>query len=204
MKPRGFQYMADVSSNNGEINIPAYSRAGHVIIAIKATQGDHYTNPYHKKQCDEAHEFGLTVLHYHFNEEVGPSQEVAHFRSVYQKSWRNGDYTGFDFESGQSSNYVQRTIDDYYIHTLRQPSLYCDESDYWDKYSVVKIPGNRKWIANYSHQPPFKKWSWQYTDGKIGPQPHHYAGIGDSDGSVIALGPATALALRKIRTRRRK
>src|SRR5690349_10382773 len=94
-----YQFMADVSSNNGNINIPNYSRAGHVVIAIKATQGIGYYNPYHNEWCNLAHEFGLTVVHYHWLV-AGEStqQQLNHFRNIYNRAWRNGDYICFDVE----------------------------------------------------------------------------------------------------------
>lgn len=206
------ELFADVSSNNGPISVPHYSRAGHVLLAIKATQGVSYVNPDYLEQVSIAHEYGLTVLHYHFCEpelQAGTLGEIEHFRNWYNKVYRRGDYTCFDIEKNQSTRYCQRLLREYYLRTHHGCVLYCDRSDFQDKYNGVYIPELELWIANYSSNPVnvgsnHKLLAEQYTDGKEGPEPHFYSGIGKSDGSYLSSGPARALFIRKIRTRKRK
>lgn len=211
MTPPSYRLMADVSSNNGLISVPNYSRAGHVVLAVKATQGIGYVNPFHLSQCNLAHDFGLTVVHYHYCE-VGNSieQEIAHFRNTYIRAWRPGDYACFDIEvNGLTTSYADVILRKYYQDTQREPLLYTYQSFFDNQLKGVKIPGNRVWLANYSPvvirlPRPYILWAKQYTDGTLGPGPHFYSGIGNCDGSEITAGVASALRLRKVRTKRRK
>ena len=73
---------ADLSSNNGPgaLDGPAYARAGHVLLAVKATDGTGYVNPDWAGQVREAHAAGVGVLHYHFAERAGaPAVQAAAF-----------------------------------------------------------------------------------------------------------------------------
>lgn len=203
--------MADISSNNGPVSIPSYSRAGHVVIAIKATQGTDYTNPFHFDQANLAHDFGLTVVHYHYLNATGNrEEEIAHFREVYRKAWRNGDYCAFDIEIGDiTSKEVSALLTDFSRKTTHQPILYTYWSFFQEKLKKSAFPGNRLWMANYSNirpraPKPYYTVAEQYTDGQKGPEPHYYAGIGKCDGSIITKGMAVRLEVRKLRTRRKK
>ena len=209
MKPS--RLMADVSSNNGAISIPSYSRAGHVLIAIKATEGTHYTNPFHIGQSDRAHDYGLTVLHYHFCDQLkNIPGEIDHFREQYNKAWRPGDYCCFDIEvPGWDQNSANTLLRDFAHKTAHEPIVYSDYSYFQSNLNGIVFPGNRVWIAAYQlNQPKLSKIynvvAWQYTDGKSGPGPKFYSGVGKCDGSIISIGMATRLAVRKIRTRKDK
>lgn len=204
--------MADVSSNNGTIDVPNYSRAGHAVIAIKATQGDRYVNPYHLDQCNVAHQFGLTVVHYCYLEALSARVQFDHFRNQYLRGWRNGDYVAFDSERGVTTPGYSTTSDCLlysFTEAGHEPMLYTNEDRLHTELNGIVVPGGRLWIANYSKEPNIDRgkyvlWAWQYTDGEKGPEPHFYTGIGKSDGSIVSLGPARALNIRKIRTRKAK
>jgi lysozyme len=201
---RSYRYMADISSNNGEISIPHYSRAGHAIIAIKATQFTNYVNPYHLRQASEAHDFGLTVVHYHYCQLGQTQQQINHFRNNYLKAWRDGDYICFDIEeSDLDLNFSRDILGKAMVQTGHIPLLYSYRNDLETR--LLGIKGYKKWVADYSENPiPYRVFSRQYTDGKYGPEPHFYSGIGKSDGSVVSAGPALVFYIRKLRTRKRK
>lgn len=208
---KSYRLMADVSSNNGQIDVPTYSRAGHAAIAVKATQGEGYVNPLHFDQCRVAHDFGLTVVHYHYCEPGNSiSKEIAHFRNIYNKVWRNGDYACFDIEvAGLDTSYANRILREYFNDTRREPVLYTYRDFAEHSLQGVVVPGKRIWLADYSSNPVhlpkrYTLWARQYTDGAEGPPPHFYSGIGNCDGSVITAGVASALWFRKLHTRRRK
>src|SRR5690242_5534722 len=151
--PRGYQYFADVSSNNGEINVAAYARAGHCLIAIKATEGVNYINPYHMRQSEIAHEYGLTVMHYHFLTDESPQQQLNHFRNEYLRGWRAGDYVAIDSErSGRTPTKAetQDILVKCYSQTTHEPVLYSGEAFLNEVLTGIHVPGNRFWIANYS------------------------------------------------------
>lgn len=202
--------MADVSSNNGQISVANYSRAGHCVIAVKASEGTGYTNPDHFGQCNEAHDFGLTVVHYHFCRPGDTAAQISHFREVYNKAWRDGDYACFDIEIPDlGTSFATRILKEYLVATQREPLLYTYKDFFEKKLHGVQIPGNRCWIADYSPfvirlPKPYQLWAKQYTDGVEGPEPHFYSGIGKCDGSEVTAGVARVLQIRKIRTRRKK
>lgn len=203
--------MADVSSNNGTISVANYARAGHVILAIKASQGGSYRNPFHLEQCREAHEFGLTVLHYHFMDpEPGIEIQIANFRDTYLRGWRAGDYASFDMEvPGITTHLANATLDDFHKKTGHEPVLYSDRGFAESNLKGVVIPGKRFWMADWSSNPlvlpkQYILWARQYTNGVVGPDPKFYTGIGKCDGSIVTAGVARALYIRKLRTRKRK
>jgi lysozyme len=204
------ELMADVSSNNGWISVDNYARAGHVVLAVKATQGQGYTNPYHYDQCNRAHEFGLTVVHYHYCDNTSIQGQINHFRNIYNRAWRNGDYACFDIEEPNLyTAFANSILSNYFAQAQHEPILYTYRADFEEKLRGVKVPGGRLWIADYSsnvvHVPKsYTLWARQYTDGKEGPEPHFYSGIGKCDGSYVSAGIAKALYLRKIKTRKRK
>lgn len=208
---RSYRYMADVSSNNGRIDVANYSRAGHVALAVKATQGEGYVNPFHEEQTNLAHDFGLTVVHYHFCEAGNSvSQEIDHFRRTYIRTWRAGDLACFDVEiAGLDTHYANSILGEFHGVTGHDPVLYTYRDFAEHALKGVVIPGRKLWIADYSsttlHLPRrYYLWARQYTDGKDGPEPHFYTGIGHCDGSVLSNLVARRMYIRKLHTRRRK
>lgn len=192
--------MADVSSNNGAINVAAYSAAGHTVLAVKATEGTGYTNPFHRRWCDEAHAHRLTVVHYHFarphHGDVGG--ELRNFRAAWRSAWRPGDYLALDLEVNEGGD-VRAYASDFLraLDGFRHPIVLYTYRAFADEHHLIGL-ARRLWLAEYS--PPLSNehhWAKQYTDGANGPAPHHYAGIGDCDGSVLNIGTATVLAARK-------
>jgi len=204
--------MTDLSSNNGAVNIAAYSRSGHAVIAIKATQGRHYVNPFHLSQCQEAHRLGLTVIHYHYCSLGNVAEEIAHFRNTYLRGWRKGDYCCFDLEIPglNIGSYARELLGTFFRKTGHPPILYTYKSYAEEHLKGIKVPGGgRWWIAKYSNGAPLIPkgqvlFAWQYTDGQAGPEPHAFPGIGKADGSIVNVGVASRLWVRKLRTRRKR
>jgi lysozyme len=192
--------MADISSNNGFVSIPNYSRAGHAIIGIKATEGKGYINPGHITQSTEAHEYGLTVIHYHYFDIGTPvSEQIANFRNQYNKAWRKGDKTAYDIEVGSWNAWEVRNLFKMYSADL----LYTYESFYKNQLIGLKFPAKMLWLADYGGTPS-QCLIHQYTDGKEGSEPHFYSGIGKCDGSTIDSKLALRCLVRKKITKKRK
>lgn len=206
--------MADLSSNNGAVDLATYSDAGHAVIAIKATEGLDYVNPFHLYQCREAHKLGLTVVHYHFCRpgNDNPIGEIYHFRNTYLRGWKAGDYACFDLEVNEGRNvsqYAQTICRQFERLTKHPPILYTYISFAREHLTRITVPGNRWWIAKYSNgQPklsrPMSLWAWQYTDGKDGPSPRFFEGIGKCDGSILTYGVAIRCWVRKKRTKEKE
>src|SRR5438309_1441589 len=87
--PRGAPSRAtfvDLSSNNqggvAALNAREYSSAGHLLVALKSTEGEAYVNPDWGPQVNDAHAHRLGVLHYHFlrpDQGTSPTLEARHF-----------------------------------------------------------------------------------------------------------------------------
>jgi len=212
---RSFRYFADVSSNNGVISVQHYSEAGHALLAIKATEGTGYVNPGHLKWCEDAHAQGLTVAHYHFCRpgERNIQAELDNFRHAYLSGWRAGDYVVLDLEVDELTSgpltvesYAKSFLGKVIDQTGHPPVLYTYQAFREEHLKNLHVPGGRIWLAKYSAGEPTinhpnSLWAWQYTDGEAGPPPHYYSGIGKSDGSILNLGVAARLWVRKQRTK---
>lgn len=200
---------ADVSSNNASFNAAPYASAGHLVIAIKATEGLSFVNPKYAAWVHDAHNHGLGVLHYHFArpEDGHPDRQAEHFWSVVKEHFRRpGDFVVVDTETDTPANGRNFTLE--YDKHLRQvsgthPVLYTFLSYFQEGH--LTISSDQVWLAAWGrNQPgrnwdvpgPTRLWAWQFTDGRSGPPPHSFAGIpGSSDGS--RLNPNTVATLRK-------
>lgn len=207
---RNFRYFADISSNNGTVDIGEYAAAGHALIAIKATEGATYVNAAHKAQSDEAHRHGLTVAHYHFCRPGRTSigDELTNFRRQYLRGWRKGDYVVLDLEIASEGEdlgvYARAFTAEIVRHTGHPPIIYTYLSFRADHLAGVHFSGNRWWMADYTaRQPENASWGWQFTDGVNGPQPHTMSGIGQCDVSLLNRPLALRLWVRKQRRGRR-
>lgn len=195
----------DISSNNGPdaFNASAYAKAGHLMIGIKATEGQDYLNPYHARQVTDAHAHRVAVLHYHFITGSGAILEARHFWAAVKPLWRRGDRLAGDFEEpalmklGASANEYLAVFD----HELERLSGvkmigYTFRSALDD--FALRVLSGKWWVASFGSKWPagaFRRlpgsstmWAWQFTNGTIGaPGPRGLTGIaGRSDVSVLA------------------
>lgn len=204
---RPFRLFADISSNNNGFDAQSYRRAGHRLIAIKATEGIGYINPEHALWSREAHGHGIRVLHYHFCRPPAAglqSAEAATFWSVVKPTWQKGDLMAFDLETtgGQTYGWLRRYLGtlDTHLATIsgHHARLYSGEDFIRSLDPVGEVAGGLCWAAAYGLQKPvlprgLRVWAWQYTDGTEGPRPHAFAGVGRCDGSVLNLASALRL-----------
>lgn len=92
---------ADLSDNNASFSAGAYRDAGHVVVAIKATEGVTYVDPEHRPWCLDAGARRVAVVHYHFaRPDLGdtPEQEADHFLEVALPLAGGRDYLALDLE----------------------------------------------------------------------------------------------------------
>lgn len=183
--------MADVSSIQGPIDVAALHRAGYQAIAVKATEGPSYVNPYYAATVDEAHRLGMTVVHYHFG--VASATGVAqarHFLAVVKPHVRTlRDWLACDVE-GQPSSYKQwarpdgaRLFAEAFLHVLwdeaprvgllqrRVRRLVYGPPYFLRDAGVRPAHGEGLWVADYDAHPNvladmgWKTWTvWQFTD----------------------------------------
>lgn len=100
---------ADISSNNSEFSAAPYREAGHLIVAIKATEGVAYANPEHRPWCYDAQIQRLAVIHYHFaRPDLGnnPESEAAYFLELALPLAGARDYLMLDLERGTPQGWL--------------------------------------------------------------------------------------------------
>lgn len=192
--------LADLSNNNSHYNAVEYRQAGHLLVALKATEGTDFVDPNHRTWALHTHSVHSGVVHYHFaRPDLGndPDIEARFFLRVALPSAGPRDYLALDIEratpqgfthdpawSHQFDKYVQANSR---FHTVLYASRsLLETSDQW-----LAGDNRRVWDADWSTSPPVapKGYEWlfrQYTDGVHGPGPHEFAGIGICDGNVMS------------------
>ena len=147
---------ADLSSNNGPdaLNAAEYAKAGHVLLAIKVTDGTGYKNPDWAKQTHEAHEHHVGVLSYHFAEQGDPAAQAKFFLDTLKSSgeFHPYDAIALDIEREQGITNPSAFVGgfDSYCRTEGQKDLVVyTELSYHEEHGLAPRNG-RLWIADYS------------------------------------------------------
>lgn len=200
MTARFNPYFADVSSAQPHVNMDEYAAAGHLAIAIKASEGVSYINPYHRGQALAAGGKHVAVIHYHFgrpDQGNAPDAEAAHFLDAAKQLAGPYDYLVLDLEEATRQGWKGDPLwSQEFDHRVRDGSrfrviLYASRStlqisDHW----LVNEPASarRVWDADWSTGPDYAPPGYQcvfrqFTNGFEGPGPHSFAGIGRCDGN---------------------
>ena len=184
---------ADLSNNNPRLDAALYAGAGHVLVGLKATEGETFTDRYHGLMCVKAHKAGVAVAHYHFAHPTGSAVAQARFFwRVSRPHFKKGrDYLVLDLETPhpgggpQAREWARR-----FHRELRKVSghsaiLYTGRSYLGDylgpRIRFGKGGFNRFWVAEYGPRLngvlwARPVWAWQRTDGKVGRPPYHLPG----------------------------
>lgn len=194
---------ADLSSNNAEFDATHYRDAGHIVVAIKATEGVSYVNPEHRPWCYDAGAHRIAVVHYHFaRPDLGNTAEAEarHFLEVALPLAGGRDYLALDIERAVPAGWQH---DPAWSHTfdaqVRARSrfhtiLYAARSTLqsvggdWLDYT----PG-RFWDADWSHDPDFAPRGGvcvirQQSGVTAGVPPFSLPGVGPCDVDVARGG----------------
>jgi lysozyme len=187
---------ADLSSNNSEFHAGPYAAAGHIIVAVKATEGTRWVNPDHRPWCLAAGAKRMCVVHYHFARPDladGPEAEAAHFLEVALPLCGGRDYLVCDVEravpAGWAHDPAWSHAFDVHVqaHSRFRIILYASRS------TLQTVPGEwlagddkRVWDADLGAGPDFAPAGYevafrQFTDGVLGPEPHSLPGVGVCD-----------------------
>ena len=92
---------ADLSSNNAYFHAGQYRDAGHLVVAVKATEGVGYVNPEHRPWCYDAGAHRVGVIHYHFarpDQGNTPDSEARLFLEVALPLAGGRDFLALDLE----------------------------------------------------------------------------------------------------------
>ena len=191
----------DISHHEGHVDFDQVKQEGILSIISKVTHGVTGIDKTHKSRRDQAKERGLLWGSYHFGTGVqdGAAQAQHFWENV---DWKPGDLIALDFEPNvdgdgnqlgpdmtlaQARDFVRFIAS----KTGRYPLLYGGHflkeqlGDHIDPV-LVQCP---LWLAQYTKNEQLPRWPegwaswtlWQYTDGKVGPQPHTVLGIGKCD-----------------------
>lgn len=92
---------ADLSEYELRFDAGAYRKAGHLLVMLKATEGQTWVDPSYAEKVLHARQWGLEVWHYHFaHPDTNPDErgEAAHFWRTVQPHYRPGDRLVLDVE----------------------------------------------------------------------------------------------------------
>lgn len=192
---------ADVSAYQDRFEATRYRASGHVVVALKATEGTDWTDPTHAARAQAAHGAGLDVWHYHFaHPDTDPDAvgEAAHFWAVAKPHYQAGDRLVLDVElhhPGGAAGLVRYTAAlDAHLHHISgvHPVLYTYDALLRETGPSWQVSSGDWWVANYSRKPARlgsgrRMIAWQYTDGEVGGDPKRFAGIGQCDGDRLSF-----------------
>lgn len=198
---------ADISSNNPQFDASTYRAGGGILVAIKATEGVNYTNPYHRNWCLHAGLNWIGVVHYHFaRPDTGsdPAAEANHFCDVALPLAGLWDYLAVDIERATPTGWQHdpawtRAFDDQVRARSRfRVILYANRSTLEGFEGWLTSDRKRVWDADWSTAPNYAPPGYdcafrQFTDGEVGPEPHSLTGIGQCDISSMSVGMFSAL-----------
>ena len=191
---------ADISDNNLGFDAQQYASAGHGLIAIKATQGQHVISPSWAQWTQAAHSERVAVAHYHFCQLENPRLEAEHFWETIRPHFKPGwDRLVLDLEVGPQSDWpLYLSVLDNELERLSglqaigytfasglSPQLEIRSGKWWVAAWGTAQPGGR-----LRQLPNGTLWAWQYAQGfpAVHPSggPAAAAGIGACDMSVLA------------------
>jgi lysozyme len=201
---------ADISSNNATWDPVQYRKYGHILVAIKATEGTGYTNPYHRNWCLHAGLNWISVVHYHFarpDQNSNPADEAAHFLRVAGPLAGWWDYLCVDIERATPQGWTHdpawtRNFDDYVRANSRFRSIvYANRSTLQISDQWLSSDRRRVWDADWSTSPDYAPAGYecamrQTSDGVFGPEPHSIQGVGECDVNRMSNGMFQALTQR--------
>lgn len=189
---------ADLSSNNQEFVAHQYRAAGHIVVAIKATEGLLYVNPDHMAWSHAAIEQRIAVVHYHFaRPDLGdtPEAEAARFLEVALPVCSGRDYLALDLERGTpegwshdpqwSQRFDKHVQDHSRFHTI----LYAARSTLASADNWLVGEHRRVWDADWSADEDYAPEGYhvfarQQSGVTAGVPPYELPGVGACDVDV--------------------
>lgn len=209
------RFFADLSSNNHTFDARAYRKAGHLVVAIKATEGLGFVDAPDRARVHEAHDAGVKVIHYHFGRpDLHPDgrSEARAFWAQVRPLFRRGDRLALDLEKEapgvNMSVYAANFMDE--VRKQAKASgvklrhwlwLYTFTSFYREH--GLRLPWHSLlWLADFGAPILGRRaglpriFAHQFTDGVNGPPPHALTGTGASDVNKLSMRAWLLLRLR--------
>jgi lysozyme len=205
----GTNCIIDLSHHNGNVDLAKAKADGILAVIHKATQGLSFVDPMLATNRQKATDAGLLFGAYHFGTGAGDdgADQADFFVNTVQPV--AGDLLVLDFETDPHS--PSMTLDQaraFVTHVqdlnARFPGLYAGAylKELLGAGSEPVLTNCWLWISQYGPKaiipPAWKEWTmWQYTDGKIGPDPHTVDGVGACDRDTFNGTPADLTAFWK-------
>jgi lysozyme len=192
-------FVADLSNNNSFYDPVSYRAAGHVLVALKASEGTGFADPDHRLWALHSGLHGIAVAHYHFGRpDLSTGKDEADW-FLHCTSGLLGphDYVVYDGERARDGAFGLdpqhcRQFDDRIRELTRfEPILYASASQLGaGATDALGGPNRRDWCADYSSGPDtaapgHRCVMRQFTDGVIGPDPHVLPGVGQCDVNIM-------------------
>src|SRR6266853_1328187 len=203
----------DISHHNGDVDLVQAAADGIAGVIHKATQGTSFTDPAYATNKQKAADAGLLWGAYHFATGSDAIAQADHFLDTVDPDEQTLIVLDFEENTQGPSMTLEGArafINRVNEQTGRFPGLY-------GGHFLKQLQGSRSdpvlancwlWLSQYGPKPVvpanWPTWTmWQYTDGKVGPQPHAVKGIGvcdrdqfngDLDGLKTLWGSAAAVA----------
>lgn len=201
------RYFADLSNNNAHFDAQAYRKAGHLLVALKASEGVGFMDPLYRKRRHEAHAARLAVVHYHFARpdrhpgRAGGKDEAHAFLAAIKGGVGKRDALCIDVERGSNAQASQGYLDEF-ANQLKRIYPHKPLILYRSRANHTNLKDSRNWVAAYDgHRMALLAgvgtWAHQFTDGTIGAEPHSCAGVGRCD--ISRLNMRSYLRLRASR-----
>lgn len=191
---------ADLSNNNESFNAAEYAHAGHVIVALKASEGARFVDPKHRGWALAAGMHHIAVIHYHFgrpDQGSGGAEEAAFFLEATHGLLGPHDFVVYDGERaangafGLDPAHCAQFDEHIQQHTRFHTILYASASELVANGEHALVGDNRRdWCAEYSnlpdaHAPGHVCVMRQFTDSVVGPFPHSLPGVGACDVDIM-------------------
>ncbi|WP_214303249.1 glycoside hydrolase family 25 protein [Wolbachia endosymbiont of Erebia cassioides] len=178
----------DLSHWNENINFKLAREDGILGVIHKATQGLKYIDPTYTERRKAAEEEGLLWGSYHFGIGENGRDQANHFLEIVGETKSTivvldieENESGKNIEPRQAEDFVKKVQEE----TGRLPLVY-GSANFLKDFATPILTKCPLWVAKWGDKPilpkGWNKWVlWQYTDGKVGPEPHEVKGIGKCD-----------------------
>jgi len=203
----------DISHHNGNVDLGQAAGDGIVGVIHKATQGTGFTDPAYLSNKQKADDAGLMWGAYHFATGSDAIAQADHFLDVVAPD----DQTLIVLDFEENTQGASMTLDGAraFVNRIndkvgRFPGLYGGAylKQLLGKTIDPVLAQCWLWLSQFGPTPVVPaNWQtftmWQYTDGKVGPEPHTVNGVGpcdrdqfngDMDGLKALWGVAAAAA----------
>lgn len=186
--------VTDISHHNTVTDLRA---SGLWAVIHKATQGSGYRDPTYAKRRQQASSAGMLWGAYHFGDNTDIAAQVANYLGYAVAD--DDTLLCLDYEdhpSGSSKTMRPQQmvafLREIERRTGRKAVLYSGNRIKEDIRKLNAsdrdyVCSHRLWLCQYGSKPQLptgfdRSWLWQYTDGRVGPEPHRVPGItGDVD-----------------------